>query len=103
MNRILITAVFALFCFSSFAQTTVKKPAPQSSSSPASPGYNIAFTLTPYKNCWIYLGSYYGKNRILVDSARVNEQSSGAFRGKAKLTQGIYFFVSPSRTKLFDL
>lgn len=100
----MITAALTLVIFTTFAQTTVKKPAaPQANAATSSAGYNIAFTLTPYKNCWLLLGTYYGKNKILVDSARVNAQSSGVFKGKKKLTPGIYFLVSPSRTKLFDI
>lgn len=90
-----------LVAFTLFAQTPVKKAAPQNSAG-ASAGYNIAFTLTPLKNCKLYLGTYFGKNFILVDSAQVNGQSSGNFTGKNKLTQGIYFFVTPAHTRLFD-
>ncbi len=103
MNRIFIIAAFTLSSFSLFAQTTVKKPVAQSSPAAVSTGYNIPFTVTPYKNCWVYLGSYYGKNFVLIDSSRVDAQSTGTFKGKTKLTQGIYFLVSPSRTKLFDI
>ncbi len=103
MNRIFFIATLTISSFSVMAQTTVRKPVAQNSANTATASYNIAFTVTPYKNCWLYLGTYYGKNLILADSARVDAQSSGAFKGKNKLTQGIYFLVSPARTKLFDL
>src|SRR4051794_16587021 len=65
--------------------------------------YNIGVTIAPFKNCWIYLGSYYGKNKILVDSVRFNEKSEATFKGNKKLPGGIYFFVSPSHTLLFEI
>ncbi|MBS1730490.1 MAG: DUF5106 domain-containing protein [Bacteroidetes bacterium] len=70
---------------------------------PAKNGYYIPITLTPYKNAKIYLGTYYGKNKILVDSCMLNEKSEGLFSGSAKLDEGIYFLVSPQRTLLFEV
>lgn len=58
-------------------------------------GRNITITFTPYKNCWIYLGSYYGKGKTLADSAWLDANSKGVFKSAAKLTGGIYFVVSP--------
>ncbi|HRH60650.1 MAG TPA: redoxin domain-containing protein, partial [Chitinophagaceae bacterium] len=56
-----------------------------------------------YKNCWMYLGTYYAKNKILSDSAWLNEKSEGVFKSDKKLPQGIYFFVSPSHVLLFEI
>lgn len=72
-------------------------------SAAATAGYQIPITLTPYKNVQIYLGSYYGKSKTLVDSAMLNEQSKGVFKGIKKLTPGIYFVVSPKYSILFEL
>ena len=69
----------------------------------AAPAKNIAITLTPLKNCKVYLGSYYGKGRVLVDSAQLNEKSVGSFKGTTKLPGGIYFVVSPQYTVQFEL
>ncbi len=66
-------------------------------------GYNVHITIKPFKNCWIYLGTYYGKNKTLADSAWFNEKSEAIFKGDKKLTGGIYFFVSPSHTLLFEI
>jgi len=59
-------------------------------------GYEIKVTLQPYKNCWMYLGSYYGKNKILADSAWFNEKSEATFKGENKLPggTGITFYKS---------
>jgi len=65
-------------------------------------GHNIEITLKPYKNTKIYLGTNYGQNRVLADSTILNEASVGYFKGKAKLTPGIYFVVSPKYAILFE-
>jgi len=87
-----------LFSTTVFAQA-VKK---QASSNPKPVGHNIEITLKPYKNTKIYLGTNYGQNRVLADSAILNEASLGYFKGKEKLTPGIYFIVSPKYSILFE-
>jgi len=66
-------------------------------------GREIAITLTPLKNCTVYLGSYFGKGMTLVDSTRLDQNSKGVFKGANKLTTGIYFVVSPTYTIQFEL
>jgi len=66
-------------------------------------GYDIRVTLKPYKNSKIYLGYYYGKVKAVADSTVLDENSTGHFSGKEKLTGGVYFIVSPSKTILFEL
>jgi len=65
-------------------------------------GHNIEITLKPYKNTKVYLGTNYGQSRVLADSAMLNEASLGYFKGKEKLTPGIYFIVSPKYSILFE-
>jgi thiol-disulfide isomerase/thioredoxin len=65
-------------------------------------GHNIEITLKPYKNTKVYLGTNYGQNRVLADSAMLNDASLGYFKGKEKLTPGIYFIVSPKYNILFE-
>jgi thiol-disulfide isomerase/thioredoxin len=98
--------IAALSCFSLvllFSTTVhaqvVKK---QASSNPKPVGHNIEITLKPYKNTKIYLGTNYGQNRVFADSTILNESSLGYFKGKEKLTPGIYFIVSPKYTILFE-
>ena len=78
---------------------TVKK---QATSSAKLVGHNIEITLKPYKNTKVYLGTNYGQNRVLADSAMLNDASLGYFKGKEKLTPGIYFIVSPKYSILFE-
>lgn len=84
----------------SFAQ---KKPVKQAEKSmTTNAGREISITLTPLKNTKIYLGSYFGKGMTLVDSAFLDINSKGVFKGDKKLTRGIYFVVSPNYTIQFE-
>lgn len=71
--------------------------------SQAQTGYNIPITLKPYKNTYIYLGYHYGKMKALADSALLDENSTGVFKGAQPLPGGIYFVVSPRKEILFEL
>lgn len=99
MNRISIFLVFLCSGLSLAAQKKTVPVKPQVTTN----GRNINITLTPLKNCKVYLGSYMGKGKALVDSAMLNDKSQGVFRGANKLTGGIYFVVSPQLTIQFEL
>ncbi|MBY0482400.1 MAG: DUF5106 domain-containing protein [Chitinophagaceae bacterium] len=93
-----------LFVFIFLLQTAQAQTKPTANTKPAqTSGKNISITLSPLKNCWVYLGSYFGKGKALVDSAYLNDKGTGIFKGPNKLTGGIYFVVSPKMTILFDL
>lgn len=49
------------------------------------------------------MGTYYGKGKTLADSAALNSNSEGAFKGNKPLTEGIYFVVSPQYTIQFEV
>ncbi len=90
-------------CIFSFLMAVAQtKPAAKTATKPVS-GRNIPITLTPLKNCKVYLGSYLGTGRTLVDSAMLNDKSQGVFKGDKKLPGGIYFVVSPQMTIQFEL
>ena len=99
MRRLLFTALALLLISALSAQKNASAAQKQN---PAK-GRNISITLTPLKNCKVYLGSHFGKSMALVDSAFLNEKSQGVFKGPAKLTGGIYFVVSPQLTIQFEL
>jgi len=65
-------------------------------------GHSIEIVLKPYQNTKVYIGTNYGRNRVLADSAFLNEKSEGVFKSTTKLTPGIYFLVSPKYSILFD-
>ncbi|MEP6683893.1 MAG: redoxin domain-containing protein [Parafilimonas sp.] len=68
----------------------------------ASTGYQITVT-TDYKDVQIYLGDYYGKRKLLADSAKANSKGVAVFKGDKKLPEGIYFIVSPDHVILFEI
>ncbi len=84
-------------------KTAASKPKIPLSKAAGIGGREIPITLTPLKNCTVYLGSYFGKGMTLVDSAKLDQNSNGVFKGSNKLTTGIYFVVSPTYTIQFEL
>src|SRR4051812_36432376 len=97
---------FSAGCVAAIGQGNARKATVKTSSgskTTVDSSYNIGVTIAPFKNCWIYLGSYFGKNKILVDSALFNGNSEATFKGNKKLPDGIYFFVSPSHALLFEI
>lgn len=66
-------------------------------------GYQISLHIQPFRNQWVYLASYYGSIKTLADSAYLNGESKGAFKGSKPLPQGVYILASPSKTILGEL
>ena len=98
MRNFTVLLSFFIVTITASAQTGKAKPAVKKED-----GYHIDAVIKPYKNCWMYLGSYYGKNKILVDSAYFNANSQAIFKGNKKLPEGIYFFVTPAHSLLFEI
>lgn len=92
--------IISLGAMAQAKKPVVKKLAAKPTSSA---GHNIKITLTPIKNAKVYLGSYYGKNKVLADSTLLNETSTGFFKGDKKLVEGVYFVVSPNYVIQFEL
>lgn len=106
MRGFLFISAFCAFALTAGAQTKPKKTTAAQAAvvkeTGAGDGYSIPVTLTPLKNCWVYIGCYYGKYRNLVDSAWLDDNSKTVFSGKSKLPGGIYFLVSPRHTILSE-
>src|SRR3954470_21761023 len=66
-------------------------------------GYEIKVTLKPFKNQYIYLGHYYGKQLPIIDSVKLNDKSEGTFKGTKKLGGGIYLIGYPDRAHNFEV
>jgi hypothetical protein len=81
------TVLLSLISFCSFAQN----------------GYEIKVTLKPFKNQYIYLGHYYGKQLPIIDSALLNDKSEAVFKGDKKLGGGIYLVGYPDRSRNFEI
>lgn len=94
------TRVFLLLLMLGFSLT--KAQAKNNIAPEASDGYQISITLTPLKNCRVYLHSYYGKYAQLVDSAWLDENSKGLFKGATKLTGGFYYVSPPLKNHAFE-
>ena len=66
------------------------------------PGYEIKVTFKPFKNQYIYLGHYLGKQLPIIDSVKVNEQSEAVFKGPKKLGEGVYLIGFPNKNGYFE-
>lgn len=72
-------------------------------SSAQAPAYEITITLKPFQNQYIYLGYYYGKQRPIVDSVKLDRKSTGVFKGNKKLDQGLYLIGYPDKSGYFEV
>lgn len=66
-------------------------------------GYEIKITLKPFKNQYVYLGHYYGKQLPIIDSVMLNDKSEGVLKGPKKLGGGIYLIGYPDRSHNFEV
>lgn len=69
----------------------------------AQDGYEIKVTLKPFKNEYIYLGHYSGKQYPIIDSVKLNDKSEGVFKGNKKLGGGIYLVAYPAKNNFFEI
>ena len=69
----------------------------------AQTGYEIKVTLKPFKNEYIYLGHYSGKQYPVVDSVKLNDKSEGVFKGSKELGGGIYLIVYPTKDRFLEV
>lgn len=69
----------------------------------AQTGYEIKVLFKPFKNQYIYLGHYFGKQYPIIDSAMLNEKSEAVFKGAARLPGGIYLVGYPNKAGFFEI
>lgn len=69
----------------------------------AQTGYEIKVTFKPFKNQFIYLGHYAGKTLPIVDSVKLDANSTGIFKGKNVLPGGIYLVGYPNKQGFFEI
>jgi len=92
MKRLVfLTAILSPF----FAFSQTNKPATDE-------GYELKVTFKPFKNQWIFLGHYYGKQLPIIDSVMVNDKSEGVFKGDKKLGEGVYLVGYPNKMGFFE-
>jgi thiol-disulfide isomerase/thioredoxin len=68
----------------------------------AQTGYEIKVTLKPFKNQYVYLGHYLGKQLPIIDSVKLDAASTAVFKGPKKLGGGIYLIGFPDRADRFE-
>ncbi len=68
----------------------------------AQDGYEIKVTLKPFKNEYIFLGHYNGKQLPVIDSAKTNDKSEAVFKGSKKLGGGIYIIGYPDKAHIVE-
>jgi len=65
--------------------------------------FELKVTFKPFKNQFIYLGYYYGKQKPVVDSVKLDNNSFGIFKKDKKLEKGIYLIGYPDKSGYFEL
>src|SRR5258706_15746718 len=95
MKRVLLPLVL-LMAFSAIGQ-------PPSDHVIRAGGYEIKVTFKPFKNQYIYLGHYFGKQYPIIDSALLNQKSETVFKGNKKLGGGIYLIGYPNKAGFFEM
>ncbi|MCC7401376.1 MAG: DUF5106 domain-containing protein [Chitinophagaceae bacterium] len=66
-------------------------------------GYEIHVTVKPFRNQYVYLGYYFGKQLPVIDSVKLNDESEGVFKGPEKLGGGIYLIGYPGKNGFFEM
>ena len=69
----------------------------------AQEGYEIRVNFKPFRNEYIYLGHYFGKQYPIIDSVKLDANSEGVFRGSKKLQGGIYLVGYPNKSGFFEI
>jgi thiol-disulfide isomerase/thioredoxin len=66
-------------------------------------GYEIKVVFKPFKNQYIYLGHYFGKQYPIIDSAKLDANSTAIFKGKKALPGGVYLVGYPNKAGFFEV
>jgi thiol-disulfide isomerase/thioredoxin len=69
----------------------------------AQEGYEIKVTFKPFRNEYIYLGHYFGRQYPIIDSVKLDGNSQGTFKGPKKLHGGIYLIGFPNKSGFFEM
>lgn len=65
--------------------------------------FELKVTFKPFKNQYIYLGYHYGKQKPIIDSVMLDNNSVGVFKRAKKLEKGIYLIGYPNKTGYFEI
>src|SRR5574338_214172 len=66
-------------------------------------GYEIHVTVKPFKDQYVYLGYYFGKQLPVIDSVKLDDKCEGVFKGSKNLGGGIYLVGYPGKNGYFEI
>lgn len=66
-------------------------------------GFSITVSYKPVAKSYLYLGYYFGDKKYVQDSALIQPNGKAIFKGKEKLTGGLYIIVDEKKQRYFDL
>jgi thiol-disulfide isomerase/thioredoxin len=65
--------------------------------------FELKVTFKPFKRQFIYLGYHYGKQKPIVDSVFLDDNSTGIFRRAKKMEKGVYLIGYPNKAGYFEV
>src|SRR5215510_12575598 len=65
--------------------------------------FELKVTFKPFKRQFIYLGYHYGKQKPIIDSVLLDDNSVGIFRRAKKLEKGVYLIGFPNKAGYFEV
>src|SRR5215204_5127834 len=65
--------------------------------------FELKVTFKPFKRQFIYLGYHYGKQKPIIDSVLLDDNSIGVFKRAKKLEKGVYLIGFPNKSGYFEV
>lgn len=65
--------------------------------------FELKVNFKPFKNQYIYLGYYMGKQKPIVDSVLLDGNSLGVFKRNKKIEKGVYLIGYPGKSGYFEI
>ena len=65
--------------------------------------FELKVTFKPFKKQFIYLGYHYGKQKPVIDSVLLDDNSTGVFKRAKKMEKGVYLVGFPNRSGYFEI
>lgn len=65
--------------------------------------FELTVTFKPFQKQYIYLGYYSGKQKPIVDSVLLDENSVGVFKKDKKIEKGVYLIGFPNKSGYFEI
>lgn len=65
--------------------------------------FELKVTFKPFKRQFIYLGYHYGKQKPIVDSVLLDDNSTGTFKRAKRMEKGVYLIGYPNKANYFEI